>query len=237
MTERTSKFNNGLATDYELFYHVFPYLLEMEGITAEYAALHFANDNPDAVIDILDIGSGTGCTTIALLKADSRFRVTAVEAEPKMIVQLAKNLAPYGDRVRIVESNILDYRSDLRFQAAISGCCYHNMNLEERMELFTWLGSTCPIGSLFVNFDKTAIDDETAHYRSFQKMMRMMEKFEEMDRPDLTRDWREHYILDNRPTYRFTEAEQRRLLQENGFGQIAMIHRHGMDAITVAVKQ
>ena len=54
--------------------------------------------------DCLEIGAGTGNTTIALL-ADEHRMVTAIESNDAMLGQLSKKLADYNDRVTILKGD------------------------------------------------------------------------------------------------------------------------------------
>lgn len=89
------------ATDLAVFQQVL--------VEREYECL---DNKPDAQL-IIDCGANVGYSSAYLLSRFPRSEIIAVEPDPDNFALLAKNLAPYGDRVTLVESGVWSHPARL----------------------------------------------------------------------------------------------------------------------------
>jgi 2-polyprenyl-3-methyl-5-hydroxy-6-metoxy-1,4-benzoquinol methylase len=74
--------------------------------------------------EIVELGAGWGNTTCALARMG--FRVTAVDVDPRFLDLLRARTAAFSDRVTLVRSDMLDFRSDHPFDAALFYESFHH---------------------------------------------------------------------------------------------------------------
>jgi FkbM family methyltransferase len=82
------------ASDVEVFHQVF--------VEREYSAL---DDLADVKL-VIDCGANVGYSSAYFLSRFPKCRLIAVEPEPGNCAILRKNLAPYGDRVQVIQAGI-----------------------------------------------------------------------------------------------------------------------------------
>ncbi|HVA60442.1 MAG TPA: methyltransferase domain-containing protein [Mycobacteriales bacterium] len=101
---------------------------------------------------VLDAGCGTGRVTERLLARLPRGRVVALDASAEMLAEAGRRLAPAGDRLRLVEADLLDLtpatlEPDAPVDAVFSTATFHWVTDHDR--LFANLASVLrPGGSL-----------------------------------------------------------------------------------------
>lgn len=83
-----------LTSDYRAFRQIFR--------EREYASL----DDTEQVDFILDCGANVGLASVYFLNRFPRARVLAVEPDPENVAQCRRNLAPYGDRVKVLQAGV-----------------------------------------------------------------------------------------------------------------------------------
>lgn len=73
----------------------------------------------------LDLGCGPGRLTAELLKRLPQGRVIAVDASPSMISTARRQLTRFGERVALIQSDLLDLRLDSVADLAFSTATFH----------------------------------------------------------------------------------------------------------------
>lgn len=77
----------------------------------EHPAVH-----PD-LMTIVDCGANIGLASLWFLHHCPYCRVLAIEPEPRNAAMLRRNVAPYGDRVRVIEAAVWTERTGVRLHA------------------------------------------------------------------------------------------------------------------------
>jgi tRNA1Val (adenine37-N6)-methyltransferase len=80
---------------------------------------------------ILDIGTGSGLVALMLAQR-SNARIVGVELDTEAATQASENAlaSPFASRIEIVNADILDYRSEEKFDAIVSNPPFFNNALE-----------------------------------------------------------------------------------------------------------
>jgi hypothetical protein len=91
-------------------------------------------------------------------------------------------------------------------------------------------------GGIFVNGDKYAVSDKDLHQSNLDWQLKQFDAFENIGRPELKKDWTDHYVEDedvNRVLYEDAFIKD---LQNIEFKDCIVDNRHYMDAIGSGVK-
>lgn len=206
-----------------------------------------------SVIDILEAGSGTGVTTLELLKVDPRIRVVAVENEIDMLkISTAKfkNIPEMENRVTFVHADIVDFlesEKDQKYDVFASLYTLHNFAPEKRIKVVELIAKKIKSNGLFVNGDKYAQNEN--HEKDFAAEIENHNKFDELaaieDKAGNSQKaayWRglkaegvQHAHQDN--DNRITVKEQTEILEGAGFDNIVWGKRYHLVTTVNAVKK
>ena len=122
---------------------------EHDPIRAGYrAVLRWVGENVKPDLRVLDLGSGTGNTIIALPPS---CRVTAVDVSIRM-TELARSKLS-GRRVEFMLCDILEFfdtHENMSFDAVVSTHTLHHLSADEKMELFRRVSQVVPLTAPFV---------------------------------------------------------------------------------------
>jgi len=94
---------------------------------------------PDAPIRILEIGSGDGVVTEALLRRFPRATLTALDGSPSMRSEAGRRLQPFGDRVRVAAFDLasLDWWDRMfGVDLVAASMCLHHLNDAKKQYLY-----------------------------------------------------------------------------------------------------
>ncbi|HEU5114694.1 MAG TPA: class I SAM-dependent methyltransferase [Candidatus Paceibacterota bacterium] len=189
------------------------------------------------VIKVLEAGPGTGITTLELLKADPRVKVTSVDNEPKMLEAVKVRFADMGDlstRVDFILADILKFLEsckDESFDAFASVYTLHNFTPDFRRKVLNLIAKKLKKGGIFINGDKYAQDGE-AHRRDYAAELKNYDKFlavadKEEKAGNLPRaahfrkireEWINHCAEDEKN--KITVVEQNEIFKELGYKDI-----------------
>lgn len=79
---------------------------------------------PDQPVEILDLGTGSGCIAVTLALERPRARVTAVDRSPAALAVAQRNAERLSARVELMESNWFSALGDRRFDLIVSNPPY-----------------------------------------------------------------------------------------------------------------
>jgi tRNA (cmo5U34)-methyltransferase len=197
---------------------------------------------PGEPLEGLEIGCGTGISTLALLSARPDLRLLAVDSSAKMLEQARGNLASYAasGRVRVIEADALEAlkrQPSASLDLIASNYATHNFRDDYRQLVFAEAFRTLKPGGRFVNGDRFAIDDPEDHLALTQREVRHWFKtFAQLGRYDLLEDWVVHLFSDESPQHIMYFALALQLLRTIGFEPVNVEYREGVDTLVVATK-
>lgn len=205
-------------------------------------------------IKVLEAGPGTGITTLELLKADPRVKVTSVDNEAKMLDAVKARFSRaegLSERVDFVLSDILAFleaQADESFDAFASVYTLHNFTPDFRREVITLIAKKLKKGGIFINGDKYAREEEK-HRQDYDAEIRNYGKFDgaadEAEKSgDLAKanhlrkikdEWIAHAAEDEKN--RITVDEQNEMLETLGFEDIQYGKRFDLVVTVKAIKK
>jgi tRNA (cmo5U34)-methyltransferase len=196
---------------------------------------------PDAALKGVEIGCGTGVSTLPLLAARENLTLTAIDAAPAMLDQARENLADYvkAGRVEFKQADALEALKALpsdSVDVVASNYAIHNFLDDYRSLALAEIHRVLKSGGLFINGDRYALDDRAAHLLDTQETVRRWFKlFREMDRLDLLEDWVVHFYSDESPDHVMYFTPSMEKLKALGF-TVSVDYREGVDTLVKAVK-
>ncbi len=205
-------------------------------------------------IKVLEAGTGTGITTLELLKADPRVQVISVDNEPKMLDAVKEKFAANDvlkDRVNFILSDILKYLEsceDESIDAFASVYTIHNFTTEFRKNVIALVAKKLKKGGIFINGDKYAREEEM-HQKDLLAEVTRFDRFllvaaQEENNGNAVRashlrqvreDWVKHYAEDDEN--KITVEEQNSIFKELGFVDVRWEKRFDLQVTVKAIKE
>lgn len=238
MNQSEQRFSNKAGEEYDLFSLCLPHQDEIQKQTVRTLIKHFEKDMPK--IDVLEIGFGTGITSQELLSSDNRVYLIGVDNEPAMLNKgLGKLKEIPSERFKLEIIDALEYlktQSDNSFDAVISVWVLHNLHKEIRLNILKEIYKVLKPNGIFVNGDKIAVSDINLHQEHLNWQFKQFDVYDKIRRPELKKEWTEHYIEDENPDRILYEDAFLKDLKEVGFKQSNISNRHYLDAVSSSIK-
>ena len=227
------RFSGLIGQEYDFFRRAIPHYDKMQQIVAKTIASAGCEK-------ILEIGTGVGDTTLALLETNKRAYITSIDNEPQMLQQAQRLLASYieNGRLTLVKADALSYirctPSD-SIDGVASAFTIHNFSRGYREVLFDEIFHSLKSGGVFVNGDKYAQDgiDYAISFDAEMSLLRQMAS--KINRQELFEEWHKHYLEDEHPDVIMREKNSLDLLKRIGFS-VKIVYRELMEAVICAQK-
>jgi ubiquinone/menaquinone biosynthesis C-methylase UbiE len=234
-----TRFSNKLGDEYDVFRLACPHHDEFQ----ECVATTLGNCLGPGVHDqpkVVEVGFGTGITSTEVLSLKGNLTLLGVDNEPLMFSHATENLKGFDPkRFTLRIQDALEFFRGLpnnSADAVVSVWVLHNMWNDYRDSL---LGEICRIlkpGACFVYGDKIAVTDPAKHAENYAWQIRQLDAFEAIGKPELKREWLEHYEADEHPQVVLKEDKLEQSLVSAGFRSYEMLQRWHMEALVVAQK-
>ena len=235
------RFKGKTGTEYELFKIACPHFEEIEKTIGKIIKKEY-NNSKLKEIKILEIGCGPGYTTIYLLAADKRTKITAVDNERFMIKQIKKNLQEFikNKRLKLIQKDALQFlkkQKENSFEIFASGFTLHNFTKSYRGKVLKEIYRILKPKGIFLNADKYALDNKQEHKKSlYWQIEKFKEEYSKINRKDLIKEWTGHYLEDNKRKRIMKEGKSISSMKKIGFDKIKTLFREQMDALLFAEK-
>jgi len=229
-----------MGEEYALLKLICPLATEMSRLVGEEVAA-YVEKRPDTQ-QLVELGGGTGVTTLSLLTASDRVRILSVDNEPTMQNQARRSLEAWVDsgRLQFCLKDALSALQDLDADSVdivASAYTLHNFENQYRERVIGEIYRVLKPGGLFANGDRYALDDGLAHTRlTQQEVAGYFKVLNDMQRPDLLEQWVLHLFSDESEPRIMRESVALAQLQAAGFQQIQLKTRLDVNALITAVK-
>ena len=193
-------------------------------------------------LDVLELGGGTGITTLSILLADEQLTVLSVDNEPTMQQQAKHSLQNWINAGRLNFSaddalSALQQLPSASIDVIASAYTLHNFAAEYRRQAIQEMFRVLKPGGHFVNGDRYALDDSVAHTRATQQEVAGYFKvLTAMQRLDVLEHWVIHLFNDESENHIMREAIAVQQMTAAGFTRIELNSRLEMNALLTAVK-
>jgi ubiquinone/menaquinone biosynthesis C-methylase UbiE len=233
-------FSGVIGQDYELLNLICPLAIQMSrlvgGKAAEYAT------QPNASLNVVELGGGTGITTLALLTASDKLNIFSIDNEPVMQEQAKINLDKWaqqgklsfcGDDALFALINIATNSVDI----VASAYTLHNFLDSYRQEVIQEIFRILKPGGQFINGDRYALDDIVRHTRTIQnEVSGYFKVLTQINKLDVLEHWIVHLFNDESENHVMREAVALAELKATGFVEINLTNRCEVNALVTAIK-
>ncbi len=242
MSTRTDAFFSGvIGREYDMLKRICPLAPEMSRLVGE-AVAEFCRSRSGLPVRVLELGGGTGITTLAILSAGENVDVLSVDHEPVMQDQARSNLRAWVERERLHFScddalTALREIESASFDVVASAYTLHNFESAYRRQVIEQIFRVLKPGGCFVNGDRYGLDDIDRHTALIQREVEdYFRILLEEQRPDLLKQWILHLFSDESENHVMREGVSLRQLADAGFNDIRLSHRTAVNALVTAGK-
>jgi tRNA (cmo5U34)-methyltransferase len=126
---------------------------------------------PETVVDLLDLGCGTGLELDEIFKIHPNIKVTGVDLSKTMLGVL-KQKHPNQD-LTLINANYFDYDFGIeRFDAAISFQTMHHFSHEQKIKLYSRVYSALKPGGKYIECDYMVVEqkDEDFYFKENERI-------------------------------------------------------------------
>jgi ubiquinone/menaquinone biosynthesis C-methylase UbiE len=232
-------FSGIIGQEYQMLKLICPFATEMSRLVGETVATFPQQQEP---VQVLELGGGTGITTLSILSAADNLRVISVDNEPTMQNQARQHLQDWvaKDKLSFCGDDALTALrglADNSIDVLASAYTLHNFQADYRLQVLAEIYRTLKPGGWFINGDRYALDDISAHTRSTQQEVAGYFKvLTGINRLDVLEHWIIHLFNDESENHIMREAIALQQMQASGFQNIELKHRMAVNALLVAVK-
>ncbi len=233
-------FSGGIGKEYQMLNLICPLAVEMSRLVAEAVAV-YGQQHPTC-LNVLEIGGGTGITTLAILSATDNLHITSIDNEPVMQAQAKQHLQSWSEQKRLTFSaddalSALQKMPDNSVDVIASAYTLHNFLSDYRVQVIAEMYRVLKIGGQFINGDRYALDDIAAHTFEIQlEIARYFEVFKTQNRLDLLEQWIIHLFADESENHLMRESKALQQMQNAGFKKVELSHRMHVNALLTACK-
>jgi ubiquinone/menaquinone biosynthesis C-methylase UbiE len=233
-------FSGVIGQDYELLNLICPLAIQMSRLVGGKAAEYSMQKN--ASLNVVELGGGTGITTLALLSASDNLNILSIDNEPVMQEQAKINLDKWvqqgklsfcGDDALTALKSIAANSVDL----VASAYTLHNFLDSYRKEVIQEIFRILKPGGQFINGDRYALDDIVKHTRIIQtEVSGYFKVLTQLNKLDVLEHWIVHLFNDESENHVMREAAALAELRTAGFLKINLTNRCEVNALVTAIK-
>lgn len=238
---KNKRFGGSLGDDYEISAIGFPNREKLQRKIGKEIKRKFQSKKISE-IKVLEIGCGSGYTSLIILDSDKRIKITAVDNEEKMLKEGRKNLTKFikNKRIKLIKEDALGFLKKQKansFDVFVSAATLHNFHKNYRKKVIKEIYRILKLGGIYINSDKYALDDESKQKKLLKLVIQQFKEiYTKINRLDLVKEWEKHFLEDERKNIIMKESESINLMKKVGFKNLKIILRIEMEAVLIANK-
>lgn len=233
-------FSGVIGQEYQMLKLICPFATEMSRLVGETVGDYCRGKT--GVQRVVELGGGTGITTLAILSAGENYTVLSVDNEPIMQNQAKQSLQDWvvAGRLSFSADDALSALQTLASESVdilASAYTLHNFHSDYRRQVLEEIYRVLKIGGKFINGDRYALDDISAHTRSTQREVGgYFKALTGINRLDLLEHWLVHLFNDESENHIMREGVALVQMTDIGFRQIELLQRMEVNALVTAGK-
>lgn len=233
-------FSGVIGEDYEMLNLICPLATKMSHLVGETLKDYAATKTEK--LNVVELGGGTGITTLALLNASENTQILSIDNEPVMQNQAKKNLNAWVEKGQLSFSTndvltTLKNLPDNSVDVIASAYTLHNFLNTYRADVVIELFRVLKSGGQFINGDRYALDDISQHTRATQA--EVAEYFRILiaeNKLELLQHWIIHLFNDESENHVMRETVALEQLRNAGFTAVNLTNRVEVNALVTAKK-
>ena len=233
-------FSGVIGQDYDTLKQICPIAIQMSRLVGDSVSEYAIKST--GKLDVVELGTGTGITTLALLASADKLNILSIDNEPVMQEQAKKHLQHWAAEGGLVFSGD-DALTALQNLAASSvdivatAYTLHNFLDSYRAEVIQQIFRVLKPGGQFINGDRYGLDDVSEHTRCIQQeVSHYFKVLTGMDKLDVLEHWIVHLFNDESENHVMRESVALAQLRAAGFSGIKLTNRREVNALVTAIK-
>lgn len=233
-------FSGVIGTEYDTLKLICPLAAKMSQLVGDAVADYASKEAKE--LHVLELGGGTGITTLSILLANEALNVLSVDSEPTMQNQAKQSLKQWSDAGRLTFDgrdalSVLKSLESDSIDMVASAYTLHNFLDSYRAEVIQEIYRVLKKGGQFVNGDRYGLDDISAHTRMIQQEVSgYFKALIAISKLDVLEHWIVHLFSDESENHVMRESFSLQQLADSGFEQVKLAHRQEVNALVSAFK-
>ncbi len=238
-TPYDAMFSSIIGKEYDMLQLICPAATEMSRLVGIAVNAYVGTSEP---LQVVELGGGTGITTLAMLSGKNNLHILSVDNEPTMQDQAKVHLKQWvdegqlsfcGDDALTALQNLANNSVDI----IASAYTLHNFLNSYREDVLKEIFRALKPNGQFINGDRYALNDSRQHTRLIQEEIgRYFNVLTPMQRNDLLEQWIVHLFNDESEDHVMRESVAFQQMQSIGFMRINVSDRIAGNALVTAVK-
>jgi len=233
-------FSGVIGQEYEMLKLICPLATEMSRLVGD-AVKQYADKNTEP-LNIVELGGGTGITTLSILLADEDLNVFSVDNAATMQSQAKASLKQWSEEGRLSFSSddaltALTAMDSNSVDMVASAYTLHNFQHEYRAEVHQQIYRVLKPAGQLVNGDRYGLDDISKHTQTIQQEVAAYFKvLTKLNKLDILEHWIIHLFNDESENHVMRESVVLQQLKSIGFSNINLTNRLEVNALVTATK-
>lgn len=231
-----NNFSDSLVEEYDLFGKVFPFHDDLQKAIPYSLKEHF-KDASDSSLVFLDIGAGYGFTTKLVAEVFPKAKFIVNEYDEELLSRADVYLQQYNYEKKVGDiEEIIKQIPTGSLDAVYTAWVLHNFPPEKREVIFKEIYRVLNPGGIFVALEKVGNVGPQRQRDLAQAIVDLEPFISKYNRPDLFIEWVKHDLRDEESDLVFTDDENEKLLNSNGFDW-GVIKHILLEKVIVATKK
>lgn len=232
-------FSSIIGHEYDTLKLICPAATEMSRLVGEAVKIYSTSTKS---LQIVELGGGTGITTLAMLSARPNLHVLSIDNEPVMQDQAKKHLQQWiaDGHLNFCSDDALTALQNLPENSAdiiASAYTLHNFLISYREQVIKEIYRVLKPNGQFINGDRYALNDTRQHTRAVQdEISQYFKVLIPLDRSKVLEQWIVHLFNDESQDHIMRESVALQQLHDFGFSNIKISDRINVNALVKAKK-
>jgi tRNA (cmo5U34)-methyltransferase len=233
-------FSGQIGAEYEMLRLICPASVDMSRRAGE--TLAAVDGDAVQTRQVLELGCGTGITTLSILGQNPAIKLISIDNEPTMLNQAREHLKTWLDNGQLAIEEVdalgaLQARATASLDAIVSAYTLHNFLQDYRAQVYPEIFRVLKPGGVFINGDRYGLDDTLEHTQLIQQEIQSyFDVLMKMNRADLLEKWIVHLFSDESPDHVMRLQPALDAFASAGFEPVEQRFQDGVNRLLVAHK-